>query len=224
MVRQDGTRGRRDFIRGIVTMSGTIFAGYALPDQVFAKLLITPIQGEGPFYPTQKPIDKDADLTFVGKNRTRANGDLLIVQGRVLKPDGNSVSKALVEIWQTNAWGRYQDRRDSSELPWDPNFQGYGQVMTSIDGSYAFRTIKPAGYGEGYFRRPPHIHFRISGKKLDTVSTQMYFAGEPGNSDDRLLNNISNPEKRKRLIVQPQVVQGQKGSLAVFDLVLGDSL
>ena len=130
----------------------------------------------------------------------------------------------MVEIWQANAWGRYQDHRDRSNLPWDPNFQGFGQVVTGVEGSYAFRTIKPAGYGQGYFRRPPHIHFRISGLDLKRFTTQMYFAGETENANDGPLRTLSNESERDSLIVDVGSAKGDKPFLAIFDIVLETNL
>ena len=204
-------------------MSVAIVAGSASKDPVLAKVATTPEQTEGPFYPIDKPIDQDADLTLVSNSGIRADGDLLLVQGQILTPRRKPVANALVEIWQANAWGRYQDRRQLSNAPWDPNFQSYGHVTTGVDGQYSFRTIKPAGYGQGYHRRTPHIHFRISGHHFNRLTTQMYFSGEPENTNDGPLNRISDAEARKRLIValQPFRLQGLEMQLGVFDIVLG---
>ena len=232
MIRLCRTTERREFLTGITAVSAAMIVSSTLQNQALARVLSTPAQTEGPFYPVRKPPDQDADLTMVGNNGERASGDLLLVQGRVLTPNDSPVANALVEIWQTNAWGRYQDHRDRSNVPWDPNFQGYGHVTTDSNGAYAFRTIRPAGYGQGYFRRTPHIHFRISGRHFDRLTTQMYFAGEPENANDGLLNRISDPAMRKSLIVDLEEKIGiknlpqrdMKAHLAAFNIVLGQNL
>ena len=214
---------RRELLTGIAAISAVTVVSSTLQNQALARVLTTPAQTEGPFYPLQKPIDQDADLTLVGNSGKRAAGDPLLVQGRVLTPDSNPVANALVEIWQTNAWGRYQDRRDRSGSPWDPNFQGYGHAITSSDGSYAFHTIKPVAYGQFFRRRTPHIHFRISGRQFNRLTTQMYFYGESENANDGPLNRISDPATRERLIIDLRPAQGQdtKTRLAVFNIVVG---
>ena len=226
MIRQCRTPERREFLTGITAISAVTIVSSTLQNQALAKVLNTPAQTEGPFYPVRKPPDQDADLTMVGNNGKRAAGDLLLVQGRVLTPNDSPGANALVEIWQTNAWGRYQDHRDRSDVPWDPNFQGYGHVTTDSNGAYAFRTIRPAGYGQGYFRRTPHIHFRISGRYFDRLTTQMYFTGEPENANDGPLNRISDSAKRDRLIVDLQPVQEQETRMwrGLFNIVLGKNL
>ncbi len=226
MVRQCRSPARRKFLTGTSAESAVTIVSSTLQNQALARILSTPPQTEGPFYPVLKPLDQDADLTMVGNSGKRAAGDLLLVQGQVLTPNDSPVTNALVEIWQTNAWGRYQDRRDRSDMPWDPNFQGYGHVTTDANGAYAFRTIRPAGYGQGYFRRTPHIHFRISGSYFDRLTTQMYFAGEPENANDGPLNRISDSNTRKRLIVdlQPVQEQGTRMWRGLFNIVLGKNL
>ena len=214
---------RRQFLTGIGALSAAAWAGTAWPNSALAQVLATPRQGEGPFYPIDKPIDQDADLAQLGNSRKRAAGDPLLVQGRILDAKGGPVPGARVEIWQANAWGRYQDRRQRSDAPWDPNFQGYGHVTTGADGQYAFRTIRPGGYGQGFRRRTPHIHFRISGDRFDRFTTQMYFAGEPGNVNDGLLNRITSRAARNRLIVdlKPALGKNSPARIGVFDVVLG---
>ena len=226
MIRPYRSSARREFLTGITAVTAATIVSSTLHNQALARILSTPPQTEGPFYPIRKPLDQDADLTMVGNSGKRAAGDPLLVQGQVLTPNESPVSNALVEIWQTNAWGRYQDRRDHSGVPWDPNFQGYGQVTTDANGAYAFRTIRPAGYGQGYFRRTPHIHFRISGSYFDRLTTQMYFAGEPENANDGPLNRISDSATRKRLIVDLQTVQEQGTQMwrGLFNIVLGKNL
>ena len=226
MIRQCRTTERRAFLTGITAVSAATIVSSTLQNQALARVLSTPAQTEGPFYPIRKSSDQDADLTMVDNNSKRADGDLLLVQGQVLTPNDSPVANALVEIWQTNAWGRYQDHRDRSDVPWDPNFQGYGHVTTDSNGAYAFRTIRPAGYGQGYFRRTPHIHFRISGRHFDRLTTQMYFTGEPENANDGPLNRISDSAKRQRLIVALQPDQEQETRMwrGLFNIVLGKTL
>ena len=226
MIRQCRTPERREFLTRITAVSAATIVSSTLQNQALARILSTPPQTEGPFYPVLKPLDQDADLTMVGNSGKRAAGDLLLVQGQVLTPNDSPVTNALVEIWQTNAWGPYQDRRDRSDMPWDPNFQGYGHATTNANGAYAFRTIRPAGYGQGYFRRTPHIHFRISGSHFDRLTTQMYFAGETENANDGPLNRISDSATRKRLIVdlQPDREQGTRMWRGLFNIVLGKNL
>ena len=51
----------------------------------------------------------------------------------------------MVEIWQANEAGRYDDPTDDREnLPHDPEtFSGFGRSGTDADGRFSFVTVKP---------------------------------------------------------------------------------
>lgn len=143
------------------------------------RLRATPSQTAGPFYPDEKPLDRDADLTQLRGRRAVAAGQIVHLSGRVLDLTGRPIEGARVEIWQANAHGRYAHPWDNSRRPLDPNFQGFGVQVTDAQGRYRFKTIKPGPYDS----RPPHIHVDIAGAKRE-LTTQIYFPGEPLNERD----------------------------------------
>ena len=53
------------------------------PRSAADKLRRTPTQMLGPFYPLEKPLDDDADLTLVKGRKERAKGQVVHVMGRV---------------------------------------------------------------------------------------------------------------------------------------------
>lgn len=149
----------------------------------------------GPFYPQMKPTDRDADLTWVHGHRSRAEGNVVHLTGRVLTIRGQPVPNASIEVWQANAVGRYSHPSDpNTKSPLDPNFQGYARLRTDRDGRYRLTTIKPGGYptprGD---MRAPHIHFEIDGS-VDRKVTQLFFPNEPLNAQDRHLLSVRRPE------------------------------
>jgi len=91
--------------------------------------------------------------------------------------------------------------------------------VSAADGGYRFRTIRPVAYPG----RTPHIHVKVKAPGADTLTTQMYVAGEPGNARDMVLNQIRDPEARARVIVALEPAAGlEPGALrGRFDLVLG---
>lgn len=178
----------------------------------------TPANPEGPFYPKHQQLDKDTDLTMIDGHTDRAQGEVIRVTGQVLDEMGNPVEGALVDIWQANSHGRYHHEDDPATAPKDPNFQGWGMVRTDAQGRYSFTTIKPGAYKvDGTWRRPPHIHYKISRRGYHELTTQMYFAGEELNDTDRLLLGVAE-EDRDRLVVDFQDVDGTPHG--VFPIVL----
>ncbi len=168
---------------------------------LFARAELTPVQSEGPFYPSSTPADSDADLTRIEGRAGRAQGSPIVVTGRVLDADGRPVKGAKVDIWQANHFGRYRHAGDRSEAPLDPDFQGYGRVITGDDGAYRFLTIEPGAYAASRrWRRPPHIHFKLRGADFEELTTQMYFAGHPLNDGDRILQALSVTEQQQVVV------------------------
>ena len=160
---------------------------------------VTPANPEGPFYPKHEQLDKDTDLTLIKGHAERAQGQVIRVTGQVLDEEGKPVEGALVDIWQANAHGRYHHEDDPATAPEDPNFQGWGMVKTDVEGRYAFTTIKPGAYKvDESWRRPPHIHYKVSRRGFHEITTQMYFAGEALNETDRLLQSV--PEDARDLL------------------------
>ena len=181
----------------------------------------TPSQVLGPFYPVEKPVDQDADLTVIAGKTGRAAGQVIEVTGRVLNGEGNPIAGARIEIWQANAQGRYAHPSDRNPAPVDPNFEGFALLKTDAEGRYRFKTIKPAAYPEDTgAMRAPHIHFDVLGHKNRLV-TQMFFAGESLNDTDRFLQTAG--ANRNRLIVPLARVPAQTDAAplaGVWDIVL----
>ena len=148
------------------------------------------------------PTDSDLTRQHAGEPL----GERIFVSGRVLDENSRPVRNALIEIWQANAAGRYHHKNDTHDAPLDPNFTGYGRVMTDDLGRYQFTTIKPGAYpwGNHYNAwRPQHIHFSLFGAGILTrLVTQMYFPGDPLLADDPIYNSIPDEKSRRRLISQ----------------------
>ena len=154
-----------------------------------------PLLGEG------RVAEADHDLT--AGHQGEPLGERIVVGGRVLDGDGRPVPGTLVEIWQTNAAGRYAHEVDQHPAPLDPNFGGAGRCLTDADGCYRFVTVKPGAYpwqnGDNAWR-PAHIHFSLFGRAfVQRLVTQMYFPGDPLPGQDPIL--VSVPDlARERLV------------------------
>jgi protocatechuate 3,4-dioxygenase, beta subunit len=150
----------------------------------------------GPFYPVEKPVDQDADMTLVDGKSERAQGEVINLSGRVLARNGVPIAGAILEIWQANANGRYAHKGDKNPAPLDPNFEGYARIVTNSDGRYSLKTIKPGAYPvPGGWMRAPHIHFDVTGRNTRLV-TAMYFEGEALNDQDKVLKTSFIPKSQ----------------------------
>lgn len=179
----------------------------------------TPQQVEGPFYPIKDQFDKDWDLVAVRGRNQIAKGEIIYIQGQVLDSACKPIVGAIVEIWQACATGKYNHPNDPNTAPLDPNFQYWGRAVTNAQGVYMFRTIKPGAYpADAQWWRPPHIHYKVHKLGFLELTTQLYFAGDPLNLKDKILQRLPKQEQAK--VVCPIQVLKTGHKVAVFNLTL----
>jgi protocatechuate 3,4-dioxygenase beta subunit len=183
------------------------------------------------FRDLESPVCGDDDIGELDNDLTRQFpgeplGERIVVTGRLLEEDGRPVRGALVEIWQTNAAGRYRHDVDRHPAPLDPSFGGVGRTITGPDGRYEFVTVKPGAYpwkNHPNAWRPAHIHFSVFGRAFSSrLVTQMYFPGDPLHEYDPIFQSVRDPKARARLVAdfdlnltQPEWALGYR-----FDIVL----
>ena len=177
----------------------------------------------GPVFANTPISATDHDLT-----RQRAGeplGQRMIVEGHVRDDEGNPLPNTLIEIWQTNAAGRYTHKLDDFRAPLDPNFSGHGRILTDRNGKYRFLTIKPGAYPWNNHRnawRPAHIHFSMFGPSfVSRFMTQMYFSGDPMLELDPVFQSVPDKAKHRVLANFDIGLTEEKFALGFrFDLVL----
>ena len=185
--------------------------------------VVTPSQTVGPFFALGLAEGSSTDIGRRDPSGAPAQGDPIVVTGRVTDEAGRPVRKALVEVWQANRWGKYEHPDDITDAPLDPNFKGWGRMLTDADGRYQFRSIKPGAYpnpGYDHWMRPPHIHYSIFAAGLmQRLITQLYFPGEALNDIDPILNGIEDLDARASLIARAAGSTAE-GAQYRFDIVL----
>jgi len=158
---------------------------------------------------------------IAGHGTTQAIGQLMLLRGRVLDEDGSPVGGALVEIWQSNAAGRYIHPNDDDHAPVDERFYGAARLLSAEDGAFELRTVKPGAYpvpSSGGWWRPPHIHFSVFGRIwLSRLVSQMYFPDDPLNPQDRILNAVPDAAARARLVAKLVPPSQAIGNALVFE-------
>jgi protocatechuate 3,4-dioxygenase alpha subunit len=164
---------------------------------------LTPSQTVGPFF-------HDA---LLDENRSGLispdHPEAIRIEGTVYDGEGEPVSDAMIEIWQANGAGRYNDPADDREdLPLDPEiFSGFGRSGTDAGGKFSFVTIKPGPVpGPDGGMQAPHIMVSVFARGLlRRVVTRIYFPDEEGaNANDPILSSIDAPDLRKTLIARDE--------------------
>ncbi len=128
-------------------------------------------------------------------------------QGPMYLP-GAPLSKALVDVWHADAKGEYHGANESYRLR--------GQMLTNDRGEYEFDSVKPGNYGDSRGMRPAHFHLTISSPGHESMTTQLYFKGDPYLSHD-MCGPACHSDDPHRII---ELARQAKGLLGTFDLVL----
>ena len=151
----------------LADVAGAASAPLALTPEIVDADDPTPPQSEGPFFTPRSPRRKS--IVPAGAAGTR-----LTLTGRVLTTGGRPIPRALVDFWQTDARGVYDNR----------GYRFRGHQLTDARGRYTLRTVVPGLYSG----RTRHIHVKAQAPRGRLLTTQLYFPGEPGNRRDFLFD------------------------------------
>ncbi len=124
-------------------------------------------QTEGPYFTPNSP--ERTDLLEPGMAGTE-----LLLTGYVYSTDCAPVEGALVDFWQCDDAGNYDN-------------VGYtlrGHQFTGADGRYELTTIVPGLYPG----RTRHIHVKVQQPDQPVLTSQLYFPDEPENERDGIFD------------------------------------
>lgn len=132
--------------------------------------------------------------------QAQTTGKRIKIKGLVLDGDNQPIPDAMVEIWQPDANGIYNHPTDPLNAQADPHFRGFGRAETRSEGVFEFKTVKP-GSRDG---QAPYINVNVFARgMLIHALTRIYFADEPANADDSVLNAVDS-NRRHTLIAVPE--------------------
>ena len=128
---------------------------------------VTPAQTPGPFFKPRSPERRSLIETGI-------QGTKIFLEGRVLSTRCKPVEKALVDFWQADAGGEYDNA----------GYRLRGHQFADSAGKYWLETIVPGLYPG----RTRHFHVRVQAPNRPVLTTQLYFPGEPENKRDGIFN------------------------------------
>ena len=194
--------------RTLFTLCGALI----IPDISYGRLIRTPWQGEGPFYPDRIPVDTDNDLVKNGEYSIEAGGKILILNGILVNLDSQPVNGVSIEIWQTDKNGVYLHSGSFARNTLDKKFQGFGRTKTDRNGHFSFRTIVPTEYPG----RTPHIHMKLWREGKNILTTQLYILDHPHNKNDFLFQRMSLVEQRNNSMKLIAAKDKNRGEFQTF--------
>ncbi len=151
----------------------------------------TPNTLAGPFYrPNVPEMENGANISRDGI------GSPLEVSGRITGLDGKPIAKAMVEVWQANSFGVYENQQPDLQ----PEFNLRGRFTADQSGAFWFSSIRPSGYAlpeDGpvgrllnrfgvKLERPAHLHFKITAPGFQALTTHIYDRMDPAIGRDAL--------------------------------------
>jgi protocatechuate 3,4-dioxygenase beta subunit len=120
-------------------------------------------QTEGPYFKANSP-EKANLFADVSK------GTKLVLTGSVVTTSCKPVNRALLDVWQADADGNYDNAGTKLR----------GHVFTDGQGGYRVETVVPGLYPG----RTRHIHVKVQAPNGPVLTTQLYFPNEPRNASD----------------------------------------
>jgi protocatechuate 3,4-dioxygenase beta subunit len=127
----------------------------------------TPAQLEGPFF-----IPNSPERSNLISAKDKAPKIQLL--GEVLDQFCRPVQGAMLDFWQSDERGDYNNRSDRLR----------GHQFTDIKGSYFLFSLMPGQYTG----RTPHLHVKVQRRNGSVLTTQLYFPNHPGNRRDFLFD------------------------------------
>ena len=145
----------------------------------------------GPFWRLNSPRTENGGSIV----RSPTPGPELFVTARVQDGQRRPIAGAEIDVWHSSPEGFYENQQESQA---DMNLRG--KFTSEADGSFGFRSVKPAGYPipvdgpvgdliravrRPHNFRPAHVHFLIYKTGFKTLISQIYV-----NDDERLDSDV----------------------------------
>jgi protocatechuate 3,4-dioxygenase beta subunit len=150
---------------------------------------VTLAQSEGPFFTPSSP--ERTSLLEPGLPGTK-----IALGGSVLTTSCQPVAGALIDFWQADDGGQYDN----------VGYRLRGHQFTDAAGRYTLQTVVPGLYPG----RTRHFHVKVQAPNQPILTTQLYFPGEPNNQRDGIF--------RQELLLDVQ--DTAEGKLGAFNFVL----
>jgi protocatechuate 3,4-dioxygenase beta subunit len=179
-IKNDPPLTRRGFLASSLILSEMLLARTTLDSEAMAATReleptpacpytdeVTPPQTAGPFYKPRSPQRKSLIEPGI-------QGIRIMIDGVVRSTGCKAIVGALVDFWQADGNGAYDNA----------GYRLRGHQFTDGAGRYRLETVVPGVYPG----RTRHFHVIVQAPSRPTLTTQLYFPGEPENRRDFIFN------------------------------------
>ncbi|WP_170560649.1 dioxygenase [Ruegeria atlantica] len=194
------TEDRHEFVLAsdVLGLSSLVDMLHSSPEATSSSVL-------GPFHVSGAPA-----LPVGGDMKRHYGGPVLLAEGVIRDIDGNPISGAELDIWQTAPNGMYASQDEEQDT-----YSFHGLMTTGDDGKYAFTTVKPVEYtvpSDGpvgdilracgrHPWRPSHLHYIVKAPGYRSLVTEIFPDDDPyldqdtvfGVRDDLVMTYVERP-------------------------------
>ncbi|SOH95467.1 hydroxyquinol 1,2-dioxygenase [Monaibacterium marinum] len=172
------TEDRHEFVLAsdVLGLSSLVDMLHSSPESTSSSVL-------GPFHVSGAP-----PLAVGGDMKRHYGGPVLLAEGVVRDTDGNPISGATIDIWQTAPNGLYASQDQEQDT-----YSFHGLQTLGADGRYAFTTVKPVEYtvpSDGpvgdilracgrHPWRPSHLHYIVEAEGFRPLVTEIFPDDDP---------------------------------------------
>jgi protocatechuate 3,4-dioxygenase alpha subunit len=172
----------------------------------------TPSQTVGPYFSIGLPWPDGPHAV------TPSNPRAITIAGTVYDGAGEPVPDHLLEFWQADPDGRFNDLFGHGGASGLEGFRGFARCGAEVgDGTYELVTVKPGPVpGPPGVRQAPHIAVTVMARgMLHRCVTRIYFADEErANACDPVLARVAS-ERRPTLLAQPSADGGYQFDIRI---------
>jgi len=134
----------------------------------------------GPFHTPSSKMNNGDNIA------NNVEGENCVVQGKIIDINGNAISGASIEVWQSGPDGLYDVQKEGDLVDLR------GTFVSQQDGSYMFKTVKPQYYPipvdgpvgdllkslDRHPFRPAHVHFMVKANGYKDLVTHAFIDGD----------------------------------------------
>lgn len=162
------------------------------------------------------------NLVAQGHSTKKAQGKIIMLQGRLLDVNCLPISNAVIYLWQGNFLGVKQ-YNNTDYHKHDRNFQSTGTAITDNLGHFSFITIMPGVDGQ----TAPHVNMRIKHHFFSLFESKFFFENQAINEYAEELLMQPNDASYNALIMKlepNQWLQSEEEAMPIynFSIVLNE--
>jgi protocatechuate 3,4-dioxygenase beta subunit len=168
-------------------------------------------------YPGADNIPHGNNLVLPAGKSVEAEGQKLMIVGRLFDNRCLPIKDAQIEIWQPDPFGKWFLASRADLATPSPVFAGAGRGYSSNTGDFIFSTLFPSGVD----KRAPFINIKIKVRGMKEFNTQLFFANDGRNGTDPVYSKLK-PDAARSVTFSMQPLANGEGYAGMIDIILSE--